>query len=38
MINGEPNNYNFKEGLAYRVPLAVAEHLQERRLIRQWIG
>jgi hypothetical protein len=38
MVNGEPNNYNFKEGLAYRVPLAVAEHLQERRLIRQWIG
>jgi hypothetical protein len=38
MVNGEPNNFNFKEGLAYRVPLAVAEHLNERNLIRQWIA
>jgi len=38
MRNGEPNNYNFKEGLAYKVPLAVAEHLNERGLVRQWIS
>jgi hypothetical protein len=37
MHNGEPNNFNFKEGLAYRVPLAVAEHLNERGLVRQWM-
>lgn len=38
MVNGEPNNYNFKEGLAYKVPLSVAEHLNERGLVRQWIN
>jgi hypothetical protein len=38
MINGEPNNYNFKEGLAYKVPVAVAQHLNDRGLVRQWIG
>lgn len=38
MLNGEPNNYTFKEGLQYRVPVGVAEHLNERGLIRQWIG
>jgi hypothetical protein len=36
--SGEPNNYNFKEGYTYRVPLEVAEHLNERNLIAQWIG
>ena len=36
--NGEPNNFTFKEGLAYRVPLAVAQHLDERGLIRQWVS
>jgi len=38
MKNGEPNNFTFKEGLAYRVPVAVAEHLNERGLVRQWIS
>jgi hypothetical protein len=37
-LNGEPNNFDFKEGLAYKVPIAVADHLNERGLIRQWIG
>lgn len=37
MVNGEPNNYNFKEGLQYKVPREVAEHLNERGLVRQWI-
>lgn len=36
MRNGEPNNFTFKEGLKYRVPLAVAEHLNDRGLIRSW--
>lgn len=36
MINGEPNNFTFKEGLQYRVPYAVAQHLQERGLVRSW--
>lgn len=38
MVNGEPNNYTFREGLAYQVPIEVAEHLDERGLVRQWIG
>jgi hypothetical protein len=38
MINGEPNNFNFKEGLAYKIPLPVAEHLNDRGLVRQWIS
>lgn len=38
MVNGEPNNYDFKEGLQYRVPREVAEHLNERNLVRQWMG
>jgi hypothetical protein len=38
MFNGEPNNYTFKEGLQYEVPLPVAEHLNDRGLIRQWIS
>jgi hypothetical protein len=38
MRNGEPNNFTFKEGVQYRVPLPVAEHLNERGLIRQWIS
>lgn len=37
MKNGEPDNYSFKEGLAYEVPTPVAEHLNERGLVRQWI-
>lgn len=37
MRNGEPNNYNFREGLAYKVPWDVAEHLAERGLIGQWV-
>ena len=38
MVNGLPNNYDFREGLVYEVPLALAQHLDERALIRQWIG
>jgi hypothetical protein len=38
MINGEPNNFNFREGLAYKVPRALAEHLNDRGLVRQWIS
>jgi hypothetical protein len=38
MVNGEPNNFTFKEGLTYEVPLAVADHLNERGLVRQWIS
>lgn len=38
MYNGEPNNYSFKEGLKYKVPYEVAEHLNERGLIRQWVS
>jgi hypothetical protein len=38
MKNGEPDNYTFREGLTYRVPTPVAEHLDERGLVRQWIG
>lgn len=36
MRNGEPNNYNFKEGLTYQLPRDVAEHLSERGLVGQW--
>jgi hypothetical protein len=38
MFNGEPNNYTFREGLTYEVPLEVAEHLNDRGLVRQWIS
>lgn len=38
MVNGEPNNYTFKEGLQYEVPFAVAEHLNDLGLIRQFIS
>ena len=37
MYNNEPNNYSFKEGLQYDIPREVAEHLEERGLIRQWV-
>lgn len=37
MHNNEPNNFNFKEGLQYDLPREVAEHLDERGLIRQWV-
>lgn len=38
MVNGEPNNFTFREGFIYDVPTAVADHLEERGLIRQWIS
>lgn len=38
MINGEPNNFTFREGLVYKVPTEVADHLDERGLVRQWIS
>lgn len=37
MINGEPRNLTFREGLTYSVPREVAEHLNERDLVRQWM-
>lgn len=37
MKNGEPDNYNFKEGRAYRVPTSVAEHLHGLGLVSQWL-
>jgi hypothetical protein len=37
MHNGEPNNFTFKEGLQYKIPREVADHLEERGLIRQWM-
>lgn len=36
MRNGEPNNYTFKAGVAYRVPREIAEHLRERDLIQSY--
>lgn len=36
MYNGEPNNYNFREGLKYRVPVDVAEHLYNLGYLAQW--
>lgn len=37
MRDGEPNNFNFKEGLQYEIPREVAEHLDDRGLVRQWV-
>lgn len=37
-VSQSPNNYSFKEGLKYKVPYPVAEHLDERGLVRQWIS
>jgi hypothetical protein len=36
MRNGEPNNYTFKAGVAYKVPREIAEHLRERDLVRSF--
>jgi hypothetical protein len=38
MVNGEPNNFTFKEGFVYEVPIALADHLESRGLVRQWVG
>lgn len=38
MRNGEPNNYDFREGAVYRVEWGLYEHLNERGLVRQMIG
>jgi hypothetical protein len=37
MRNGEPNNFDFKEGLTYEIPREVAEHLDGRGVIKQWV-
>ena len=37
MLNGEPNDYTFKEGMTYQVPRDLAEHLDERNMVRQWM-
>jgi hypothetical protein len=37
MRNGEPNNYTFKEGIAYEVPYELAEHLNGLGVIGQWL-
>lgn len=36
MRNGEPNNFDFREGLRYKVPRELAEHLRERDLVRSY--
>lgn len=38
MINGEPNNFTFREGYTYEVSRDVAEHLNQRSLIAQWVS
>lgn len=38
MVNGEPNNFSFREGFVYDVSTDLADHLAERGLIRQWIN
>jgi hypothetical protein len=37
MRNGEPNNYTFREGFVYEVEIEVAEHLNQRGLVGQWV-
>jgi hypothetical protein len=37
MTNGEPNNYDFKEGRAYEIPYEVAEHFNGLGVIGQWL-
>jgi hypothetical protein len=37
MRNGEPNNYTFKEGIAYEIPYELAEHLNALGVIGQWL-
>jgi hypothetical protein len=37
-ISMSPKNYTFKEGLKYKIPYEVAEHLDERGLVRQWVS
>jgi hypothetical protein len=36
-VSQEPNNYDLREGLMYELPYEVAEHLDERGLIREWV-
>lgn len=36
MRNGEPDNYNFKEGRLYEVPVELADHLAERGLVHSY--
>jgi hypothetical protein len=36
VVNGRPNNFTLREGLKYRLPLPVAEHLNDLGLVRQW--
>lgn len=38
MVNQEPNNFTFREGMTYSVPRELAEHLSERGLLLQWVG
>ena len=35
---GNPNNLTFKEGFVYEVDINVAEHLNQRGLVAQWVG
>ena len=35
--DGEPNNYDFKEGIAYEIPYELAEHLNGLGVIGQWL-
>jgi hypothetical protein len=36
--NGYPNNMTFREGFTYEVNVNIAEHLNERGLVAQWVG
>jgi hypothetical protein len=37
MRNGEPNNFTFKEGFVYEIEVELAEHLNQRGLVGQWV-
>ena len=35
---GYPNNMTFREGFTYEVDVNIAEHLNDRGLVAQWVG
>jgi hypothetical protein len=36
MRNGEPNEFTFRAGVAYKVPREIAQHLRDRNLVRSF--
>ena len=36
--HGEPNNMTFREGFVYEVDVNIADHLNQRGLVAQWVG